>query len=612
MTTNIRSNGYSTKNDSSRYWAYNNTSADSLMSFLMTNIFGMINTSIPGNPAQITIGSQTSTTWSAVDSAFLFPNLFPLTGTVTPFTATIKYRFSNGDTSHTVNFSVMREPLYKITPPSKYEVGYWDRNLNLRFNGARTTVITETMDSLELVFDYAPGTAPYNYSNVKVQVFNQLGAIKDNETYTLIKKGADTFSIKFMRAVSSTPVPGNRIFEHQGVAGDSLIAVFRNSENPMLPLDTLRIAIPINLSPPATLTTAITGDLDGDGYIDHIELVFNKDVALTDVLKNGFRVKGNGTVFPIDSISKINNSTYLLCLHEVKTSLPQTSWTPQVSISSVPLIQSVDTFHTSDGCPPVVWHVQKYIADSLRTDDTVKIVFSEKITGKTGAPFNTGTSPSNVFHVWVKDGTSFALADTMFTGIPSFMKFDNDSILIFTMSNGKDLTSANYINIRYEDSLVRDRAGNFPTVVNQRVPVTIDAVAFHITTGPNPARPTQMHSEPMQFEDNPNAVTWARQGQGTYISLTNLTRPSNPDDASNVSGNLQIMDVVGNTVDWCNTKDIFGNPKNSVQFIHIYWNGLNHRGMAVAPGVYRVVVMVNYPGSAKIPNSKSAIKIGIK
>jgi hypothetical protein len=199
----------------------------------------------------------------------------------------------------------------------------------------------------------------------------------------------------------------------------------------------------------------------------------------------------------------------------------------------------------------------------------------------------------------------------MFSGIQSFTKVDRDSILIFTMSNGKNLTSNNYLNIQSEDSLVRDNNGNFPTDVNQRVQVMMGAVVLQIATGPNPARPALMHSEPMAFQNNQNAVTWARQGQGTYISLKNLTRPLNPDDAKSVSGTLKILDLVGNTVDWCSTNDIFDNLGNTAQSMNIYWNGLNHTGMPVAPGVYRFVVYVNYPGASKISNAKAVIKMGI-
>jgi hypothetical protein len=617
MTTNIRNNGWSTNNPKSAYWGYQNTTQTALMDFLMTNVLTVITTNSRATPKSISLGGTTVTAW--MNGMFTFPALFPLTAAVTTFNYSITYSiYKNStfikDTVHSIsNLNIRIDPAVTL-PADSFDVRHWDRNLNLRYNNARITTVTETMDSLELVFDFKPGTALYNYTNIKVQVYNQLGAIRDNETYALTRRaGTDTFSLKFMKAVSTLPIPGNKVFEIQGTSGDNLVAVFRNSETSLLPLDTLQITVPLNVTPLAQLTTAITRDLDGDGFIDHIQVSFNKGVTLTNAMIPGFLIKGNSHIFPIDSISRIGDSTYLLDLKEIKTTLPQTSWTPDLSITFIRDIQPVVNFKTTDGCPPVVWEVKKYIADSSRSHDTVRIFLSEKIFGADGGAFSLQTLPSDAFNTWIVQGTSLA-PDDMFAGISGFTRIEQDSILVLVMSNGKDLSTDNYINIRNEKSLIADKTGNFPTSANQRVRVTIAGVIFTMYTGPNPAHPTLNHPEPMDFKNEPNAIKWVQQGQGTVISLQNLTRPLNPDDAANVKGTLKIIDVVGNTVNWCSTENLFATVPNSggtAPKMNLYWNGLNHEGMIVAPGVYRVVVYINYPSNAKIPNSRVISKIGI-
>jgi hypothetical protein len=338
-------------------------------------------------------------------------------------------------------------------------------------------------------------------------------------------------------------------------------------------------------------------------------------------MSTSFLIKGNGYIFPIDSITKINDTSYMLNLREIATTTPQTSWTPDLSLTFIQGIESITNFRTTDGCPPVVWEVKKYVADSIRTHDTVKIFLSEKITGSSGSAFSRTTLPSNVLNAWVSKGTSLVQVDGMFDGIPGFTNIIGDSILVFTMSNGNNLSTDNYININTTNSLIKDAAGNFPVEANQKVQVKVIFIdVFAIFTGPNPARPTLLHQTgsfpgDMKFQHEINAMNWVRNGQGTVISLRNLARPANPVDAGKVEGTLKIIDVVGNTVNWCKTSNVFETVPNSggaAPSMNIYWDGLNNEGMMVAPGVYRAVLYINYPSSSKIPNIKVISKIGIR
>ena len=43
----------------------------------------------------------------------------------------------------------------------------------------------------------------------------------------------------------------------------------------------------------------------------------------------------------------------------------------------------------------------------------------------------------------------------------------------------------------------------------------------------------------------------------------------------------------------------------------VYWNGLNNRGMKVAPGVYRAVIYLVYSPLSGIRDVKAVQKIGV-
>jgi hypothetical protein len=245
MTRNIRVNGYSSSNPRSYYWGFYNTTFQNLMNFLITNVFNTFSSPKTGLPQQITFGTETVSI--GTDSAFHFNRLFPLIGPVTPFTFTLKYQLQRNstvlkDTSYDVSFRVRRDPSTLLD--SRFELKYWDRDLSYRYNNATITTVTEAMDSLEIRFSHVPGTANYVYTKSSVTLFT-VRAPSDTETYTLTA-GSGYFSRRFRRSVSGAPVRGNGILEHAAI-NDTIVAVFRNSENPLLPLDTLRLPIPIVL-----------------------------------------------------------------------------------------------------------------------------------------------------------------------------------------------------------------------------------------------------------------------------------------------------------------------------------------------------------------------------
>jgi hypothetical protein len=632
MTTNIQNNLYSGNNGRSNAWPFYNASFSSLMNFLMVNVYSVITIPQVEKPARITIGTQTATSW--VDSAFTFGRLFPLsTGPTTPFNYTITYHLTKDsvlvkDTSHTVYFNVQRTPGIWLDP-ALYDVKYWDRDLSLRFNGttlattanAAVTVINEAMATLEARFDFDTGTARYKYTTVQVEISNTNTVPRDKEMYTLTKGSTNFFSRQFTRAVSASPVAGNGVLEHAS-PDDTIIAIFRNRENPALPLDTLKIACPIHVTPGAQLRAATTRDINGNGLIDRINITFDKHAIISKDATGSLTVLYGNIVFYADSIIPISDTAYAVYIRERQTNalnpVPQTSWTPRISITNLPGVETVNNFATTDGCPAVVWRVVKHIISDTLWQDTVTIYMSEKIYGPGGYPqaFSPTNQPPQTFRVWL--GNSTVAVDTMLEAIGSFTKIINDSILVFAMSNGHDLNTDHWVNIRWASPVMLDRPGNAPAETNQRVRVEVEGSPTHIVIPRNPSGPSVTHVQTpiLEFKHTPEASKWVNQGPGggVVIAIKNIIIPTV--DKDKVKAYWKIYDMAGNIVTWASTDNFFGSIPDGLSLernegYQLYWNGLNRKGMTVAPGIYRSVIYIDYPSSSRIRDLQLVSKIGM-
>jgi hypothetical protein len=236
---------------------------------------------------------------------------------------------------------------------------------------------------------------------------------------------------------------------------------------------------------------------------------------------------------------------------------------------------------------------------------------SEKISQSSGVPFSRTNLPGLTFNVW--NGADTTKNDTMLTGINNFFSVVNDSVLVFIMSNGHDLNAGNLINIRTDNIQLQDRRGNVTPVQNRLVRVTIDGSTVTLVVINNPAVPSIRHvpDGQLQFTHESNARQWVRnEGAGTLISIGNLLPPG-PEVQEKVKGWMKIYDAIGNSVNWGDNQDIFSSVGNGYT-MDIYWNGLNREGMAVAPGIYRAVIYIDYPKSAGIADIKRVKKLGIQ
>jgi hypothetical protein len=248
-------------------------------------------------------------------------------------------------------------------------------------------------------------------------------------------------------------------------------------------LTTVTIPVTVTPAPPVLLDSAVTRDIDGNGYIDEVELYFSNPVTFPPGFSfSNFVISYTGTInskvvtvqFPVVSMETMDTSGTRFALHLTEDSTtipgsPQTAWRPFFSMAATGGLRSIPAFQCRDGAGPVIWMVVKTIANvSDRTQDVVSVIFSEPIQGPNGSPFTPATvKPSSVLvdcrrdtsGMWDTAGSllpSLAANGTDSLSINSFSRMVNDSTLEFIMSNGKDLTVGDYLNINASANLIYD------------------------------------------------------------------------------------------------------------------------------------------------------------
>jgi fibro-slime domain-containing protein len=467
---------------------------------------------------------------------------------------------------------------------------------------------------LTVTLDSVPGTS-YVYAVLRDRYGNLVG-LATNVTWVSLNTDTATVAPTLGKPYEGliTRAPGALTGMTSIVVSDPALT------KPDTALVTLSEIIPL-----ALLDTAITRDANGNGFIDHIDLTFNRPATIATNLTGSFTVRFGSTTFTVTAISLVpgDGRHYQLTVEEptaaaMQISPLQTAWTPTVEIALIPNVAVARTVTALDGCAPVIARIIKKINSANdRTKDTVKVWFSEKIYNQTGGTFPLTNIPVETFIAWW-GFTGTALADSLISGITVFVKNSGDTLLVFSMSNSKNLTSENWINIRASSALIRDARGNLPADNNRRVQVQIQTILV-INAFPNPSGVTvkRIPNDSIVIE---NVVPGGRSvvkdwvtadRAGTVISLGGIARPDTARTRKPVTLTMKIYDAVGNSVTWTRTEDLFKSGSTPSE-VNLYWNGINKRGMKVAPGIYRASVYVNYPPAAKIQDIKSVKIIGIR
>jgi hypothetical protein len=173
------------------------------------------------------------------------------------------------------------------------------------------------------------------------------------------------------------------------------------------------------------------------------------------------------------------------------------------------------------------------------------------------------------------------------------------------MSNGKDLTDHDYINIDTDVNQIydgRSRSGGGVGVapIKENKPVRVKVLnntPRKIIPVPNPSGPifTRPGQGPgnFSFVNNPKARDWVREDQKGTVLTFDLSPPKSADEFINAY--CKIYDLIGNVVAEDDTLITYNvkDTSTTIQY-NAYWNGSNSRGMKVAPGLYSTAVYLTY------------------
>jgi len=399
--------------------------------------------------------------------------------------------------------------------------------------------------------------------------------------------------------------------------------------------DSMHVTIPGTF----LLSEAYTRDANANGYLDGISLHFDTLVTLpSDSLYYQKMVVTHGdlTFHNTGLIGRNGTSTdsvFILNFSEQRTAIPgagsaqyrsdtipQTSWKPYISYSQIAGLSAVTNQQANDGAGPVVWSVERTIHSLTdRRQDEISIRFSERVLdASTGDDILESRLPADLFTVWNCNLGECMEVDSVFAGIPGLHRvYDttiggvNRTAISFMMSNNHELLRRFQINIDSStahiiDTLDTEHSGNEPLLNNVKTKVSV----LGVTTGnifPNPSKPGFDKVPPGEIRiiHEPAAREWVRtDGYGTVIQIGLTIPPSEGGVSSVIRTYLKIYDIAGNLVQQGTQHDLLGQisqvvdeeelHSSDVFKVDIYWNGSSANGMAVAPGVYRVIVMADY------------------
>lgn len=363
------------------------------------------------------------------------------------------------------------------------------------------------------------------------------------------------------------------------------------------------------IGPKKNLATAITRDLNGNGYLDAIELYFDRPIGDGELAVTNLAASYSSINFANDSLVRRSDSSFTLYFKENTTTDPQTGWKLFVALTGATKITNITQLVTLDGAGPVIWTVEKQIKSTNNTQDVITVVLSEAITDVNGAAFKVASAtPAATFKVYIKNAQGTFDTVPLLGGIEAFseVKQTNKNVTSFKfiMSNSQDLSVYNYFNIEPLPAVVQDQplgsTPNKPNVNNRKVQVKVLGQDADLKIAPIPTRPDFTHTTPgiLALTSNRDARKWAKKG-GTLINVR-TTRPS--EGLMRVS--LKVYDMIGNLVNWNYVEDYlkYLNDNKSIEDqqggttldLDLYWDGSNRKGMKVSPGLYRIIFSIDY------------------
>jgi fibro-slime domain-containing protein len=237
------------------------------------------------------------------------------------------------------------------------------------------------------------------------------------------------------------------------------------------------------------------------------------------------------------------------------------------------------------------------------------------------------------------DNKSYELLSGKLDGIMGCTRVD-DRTLRFTLENGYEVDlQKHHINILADKSRsestrseIRDilTPPNVPDTNNRRVLITLaNEQNGRLLPVPNPASPHKTvvgnsdeaknpatgqrvnSNEAHKYigaYNNPNAIEHIRAGGGGAVFQVPVyiaRDPNNPNALPDkIKCQVKVYDLAGNLVSSGSEGDVLNVPRSNWAIdgatyskMDMFWSGYNSKGMKAAPGTYRIVVQISYPGS---------------
>lgn len=285
MNENIKTNGYSSSNEKSELWPFDNDSHDELLEFMVENIINKINGEITTKPVEIKINGKSNGNW--VDGVFKFTEQFPLIGELSPFQFDISYSLITKTTdgkeqidtvNEIVDFSVER-----MNNPDLLDslvVEYWDRDIRFYSDGDQITALDEKSTEFEVLFKEERVDCNYRYKDVDIILTSE--KMGDELVVRLDEEDEHTFRKK-VKVDFAASVPDNGDEVLQIAPDDRIFAFFQNS---LLPLDTLTEELGTDIENALNFNKATYFDKNADGYVDEISMSYSSLLPVSQEIEN--------------------------------------------------------------------------------------------------------------------------------------------------------------------------------------------------------------------------------------------------------------------------------------------------------------------------------------
>ncbi|MDG5817105.1 hypothetical protein QA601_18550, partial [Chitinispirillales bacterium ANBcel5] len=508
---------------------------------------------------------------------------YPLMPELTRLEIDLHYLYKDAVTGHDQD-TIISTHLYVLRSdeeelPVGFNMNCWNRSdLTLRYQGTEINTIIDDMDTLELHL------SPINirHDSVIIDVVNSKSDY-DSETFDLSELDDDNWSTFFTREIDPKPTQNDGVFQH--TPKDSLIAVYRN---PKIPLDTIRISIPINTNRLISVKNAAYYDNSGDGFVDSVFIKLDYPLSSKEAeLFASWLVLPSHRDLVIDSVF-YREGGIALNINEQGSTFPVTAVTDEdFIIVNEGIFKEggyfkTDTVNVTDKIAPVIIDIA--LSMMGENEDTLTVTFSENVTESfcnNPISFSTAEGEKYSFNLRVQK-----------------IKGETVKFIVEDIGNGIDLVSKNDTAWINSNSCVFDLEGNIQdNPFNRRAALNLRLPSYGIETIAlnNPFNPDKSHIDPFFrsfFHSSEN------------VGLILVAKPDRNIRHAKLYGTVSIYDVVKNPI-ILDKPLVFDENEKSLYFL---WNGRNSRGREVASGTYMAVMEIkdNYG-----LNEKVLIRIGV-